>query len=89
MLGSLREANALEQAAALLARDPAAHASLDNPAGVAWLLGSLREANAEEQAAALAERAAAHVALDGPAGGMTVSVHGVRVVGHERITVTP
>jgi len=43
-------------AAALLARDPAAHAALDNPGGVAVLLGGLREAGAEQQAAALAER---------------------------------
>ena len=60
----LREAGADEQAAALLARDPAAHVALDEPVGVADLLGALREAGADEQAAALASRAAAHVALD-------------------------
>ena len=50
------------QAAALLARDPAAHAALDDPDGVAYLLDRLREAGAHEQAAALvlAARAAAH-----------------------------
>ena len=41
-----REAGAQDQAAALLARDPAAHVALDDPEGVAWLLGSLREAGA-------------------------------------------
>jgi len=38
----------------------AAHAPLDKPAIVGFLLGSLREAGAHEQAAALASRAAAH-----------------------------
>ena len=61
----LREAGAQEQAAALLARDPAAHVSLDDPGGVARLLGVLREAGAQEQAAALLARdPAAHVSLD-------------------------
>ena len=54
LLDSLREAGAHEQAAALLARDPAAHAALDDPGAVARLLDSLREAGAHEQAAALA-----------------------------------
>ena len=44
------------QAAALLARDPAAHVSLDSPGGVAILLVRLREAGAGGQAAALASR---------------------------------
>jgi hypothetical protein len=44
----------------------AAHASLDDPYGVARLLDSLREAGAREQAAALAGRAAAHVSHDHP-----------------------
>ena len=56
LLDSLRKAGADEQAAALLARDPAAHVALDNPGGVAGLLDSLREAGADEQAAALAGR---------------------------------
>jgi hypothetical protein len=34
LLGSLREAGADEQAAALLARHPAAHVALDDPAAV-------------------------------------------------------
>ncbi len=34
------------QAAALLARDPAAHAALDDPDGVAYQLDRLREAGA-------------------------------------------
>ena len=67
LLDSLREAGAHEQAAALLARDPAAHAALDDPGAVAGLLDSLREAGADEQAAALAgPRPAAHAALDDP-----------------------
>ena len=66
LLGSLQKAGAQEQVAALLARDPAAHVSLDHqraPDSVARLLDSLRAAGAQEQAAALAERAAAHVPL--------------------------
>ena len=69
LLDSLREAGAHEQAAALLARDPAAHAALDDPGGVASLLDSLREAGAHEQAAALLARdPAAHAPLDDPDG---------------------
>ncbi|WP_176743732.1 hypothetical protein, partial [Streptomyces fradiae] len=61
----LWEAGAGEQVTVLLARDPAAHASLDNhPGAVAGLLWELREAGAGEQAAVLAERAAAHASLD-------------------------
>ena len=56
LLDSLREAGAQQQAAALLARDPAAHAALDDPHGVARLLHSLREAGAQHQAAALVAR---------------------------------
>ena len=56
-----------EQAAALLARDPAAHTALDDPDGVARLLGILKNMGADEQAAALLARdPAAHVALDNP-----------------------
>ena len=61
LLDGLQEVGAHEQAAALAAR--AAHASLDNPMGVARLLGSLRKVGAHEQAAALAARAASHVSL--------------------------
>ena len=56
LLDSLQQAGADEQAAALLARDPAAHAALDNRYIVADLLDSLRQAGADEQAAALAVR---------------------------------
>jgi hypothetical protein len=49
--------------ATLLARDPAAHAALDNPRAVADLPGSLRKAGAHELAAR-----AAHAALDDPYG---------------------
>jgi hypothetical protein len=66
LLDSLRKADARDQAAALLARDPAAHAALGDPFGVARLLDSLRRAGAHEQAAALAGRAAAHAPLDDP-----------------------
>jgi hypothetical protein len=68
LLGSLQEAGADEQAAVLLARDPAVHVALDDPACVARLLDRLREAGADEQAAALAARAAAHAPLDDPWG---------------------
>jgi len=67
LLGHLREAGAHEQAAALLARDPAAHAALDNPYGLTWLLDSLRQAGAHEQVAALLARdPVGHAALDDP-----------------------
>ena len=56
LLDILLEAGANEQAAALLARDPAAHAALDDPDGVALLLDSLRRAGANQQAAALTGR---------------------------------
>ena len=52
----LREAGAQDQVTALLPEIRAAHAALDNPAGVASLLGSLREAGAHEQVTALAGR---------------------------------
>ncbi|WP_327743428.1 hypothetical protein OHO28_08950 [Streptomyces europaeiscabiei] len=45
----------------------AAHASLDDPSAVAWLLNRLREAGAQEQVTALLARdPAAHVPLDDP-----------------------
>jgi len=56
LLAFPREAGAAEQAAALLARDPAAYVSLDDSNGVAFLLDMLRGAGAAEQAAALANR---------------------------------
>ena len=46
-------AGADERAAALLARNPAARVSLDDPRGVSSLLDSLRAAGADEQAATL------------------------------------
>ena len=46
----------MEQAAALIARDPAAHAGLGDLYGVADLLHELREAGAGEQAAVLVGR---------------------------------
>ena len=67
LLHRLREAGAHEQAAALADR-AAAHAPLDDPAGVAFLLYGLRWVGADEQVAALADRAADHLALDDPVG---------------------
>ena len=65
----LWEEGAHEQAAALLARNPAAHVPLDNPGAVAMLLGSLRVVSADEQAAALlARNPAAHAPLDNSLG---------------------
>jgi hypothetical protein len=69
LLRSLREAGAHDQAAALLARNPADRVALDNPDGVAALLYHLREAGAHDQAAALlARNPADRVALDDPGG---------------------
>ena len=68
LLKSLQRAGAGEQAAALLAREPAAHAPLDDPVAVANLLHSLRAAGAGEQAAALAARAAVYAPLDSARG---------------------
>ena len=63
LLSRLRAAGAQEQVTALLARDPAAGVSLDDPfgerdaaGGVDRLLGSLRAAGADEQATALTDR---------------------------------
>ncbi|POX43933.1 hypothetical protein C3489_37340 [Streptomyces sp. Ru71] len=65
LLRGLREAGADEQVAALLARNPAAHAPIDDPHAVARLLRMLRKAGADEQVAALlARNPAAHVPID-------------------------
>ncbi|MET8481820.1 hypothetical protein ABZV68_32290, partial [Streptomyces clavifer] len=64
----LREIGAVEQFGALLARDPATHVTLDDPAAVASLLDKLREIGAVEQFGALLARdPATHVTLDDPA----------------------
>jgi len=66
-LDALREAGAADQVAALLARDPAAHAALEDPGRVAFLMDRLREAGAADQVAALLARdPAGHVALEDP-----------------------
>ncbi|MFJ6050468.1 hypothetical protein [Streptomyces sp. NPDC092307] len=65
LLQALWDAGADAQFTALLAHDHAAHVALDNPRAVARLLMMLRAAGAHEQVAALAERAAAHIALEG------------------------
>ena len=80
LLSGLRRTGAGEQAAALLARDPAACVSLDNPYGVAVLLDALRAAGASGQVAALAERAAARAPLDNPVG-VAVLLDGLRAAG--------
>jgi hypothetical protein len=63
LLDSLRGVGADEQAAELIARDPAASVALDNPLGVGMLLGSLRRAGADQQAAKLAGRRTGRVSL--------------------------
>jgi uncharacterized protein YidB (DUF937 family) len=64
LLGTLREAGATGQAAALASR-AAADCSIDDPAGVARLLFTLREAGAAGQVTALLNRdPAAHASLD-------------------------
>ncbi|MGW0615421.1 hypothetical protein [Streptomyces sp. NPDC002788] len=59
LLESLRQAAEDEQIAALLARDPATHVTLDDPHALGSLLYRLREVGADEQTAALTARAAA------------------------------
>ena len=56
LLTGLRKAGAHEQAAVLLARDPAGHANISHPGATALLLASLREAGAGQQVAALLAR---------------------------------
>ena len=68
LLDSLRKTSAQDQVTALLARDPAAHVSLDDPEASLSLLDSLREAGAQHQVTALADRAAEHVTLGDPDG---------------------
>jgi uncharacterized protein YidB (DUF937 family) len=69
LLDVLHLAGADDQVAVLLARDPAAHAVLDDPIGVALLLDAVREAGADDQVAVLLARdPAAHAVLDDPIG---------------------
>jgi hypothetical protein len=58
-----QQAGTERQANALLARNPAAHVSLDSSYDVGYLLRSLHRAGADEQAIALAARAATHIPL--------------------------
>ncbi|WP_327582289.1 hypothetical protein OHA25_41040 [Nonomuraea sp. NBC_00507] len=67
VLKELRRMGATDQVAMLLARNTAAHASLDHPGSVTSLLDALWEAGATEQVTVLAGRAASHAALDWPA----------------------
>jgi hypothetical protein len=72
LLGSLREAGAHEQVAALAAR-AAAEADLSNPSRVAELLDTLQNTGAHEQATALLARdPAAHANLSDPTGVATL-----------------
>ncbi|WP_189554693.1 hypothetical protein [Streptomyces lavendofoliae] len=66
LLDALLDFGTQEQVATLLARKPAAHASLNSPGAVAVLMNSLRKARAHEQVADLATWAAAHITLVGP-----------------------
>ncbi|TKK91428.1 hypothetical protein FDA94_01165 [Herbidospora galbida] len=67
LLGQLRRMRAHKQADMLLARQPGAHATLDDLRAVTRLLDRLRTIKAaQDQAAVLAERAAMHAALDDP-----------------------
>jgi uncharacterized protein YidB (DUF937 family) len=68
LLDSLQKTDAQDQVAALLARDPATHVSVDDPEAIVTLLGSLWEAGAQQQVTVLADRAAKHAALGDPAG---------------------
>jgi len=64
----VRKAGATGQVTMLLDRDPAAHASLDDPAALTWLLFALREAGATGQVTMLLDRdPAAHASLDSSA----------------------
>ncbi|SFO06930.1 hypothetical protein SAMN04487980_10541, partial [Streptomyces sp. cf124] len=73
--------------AALLARNPAAHVSLDDPFAITRLLDVLRTVGAHEQVAALLARdPAAHVSL-GPPNGVALLLDQLRKVGaHEQVT---
>ncbi len=50
----------------MLARDTAAHAELDDPMTVSWLLGELSKANAHDQVHALLARDPSTSTLDDP-----------------------
>ena len=64
LLDALERAGAGDAVEVLLARDPAAHAGLDNAGDVAELLLALERAGAGDAVAVLAGRAAAHASLD-------------------------
>jgi uncharacterized protein YidB (DUF937 family) len=69
LLEALRAAGSRKQVKTLLARDPAAHASLDNASNVASLLRTLQAVDAGEQVKTpLARDPGAHVCVDDPPG---------------------
>ena len=80
LLSGLRRTGAGEQAAALLARDPAACVSLDNPYGVAVLLDALRAAGREWPGRRARPTSAARAPLDDPVG-VAVLLDGLRAAG--------
>ena len=74
-------AGASDAVTALLARDPAGHASLDDPGGVAELLRVLRVAGASDAVTTLLARdPAGHASLDNP-GGVPALLRVLRVAG--------
>ncbi|NKX88019.1 hypothetical protein [Nocardia coubleae] len=69
LLSEFRKTGAHEQAQALLARDPAAHVTLDNASNLAQVLRELRKSGAREQMqVVLARNPATYVPLDDPLG---------------------
>ena len=85
LLDSLREAGAQEQAAALLARDPAAHVSLDDPRAVAGCWTACGGRARRSRSPRCWPRPAAHVPLDDPFG-VAVLLDSLREAGaHEQV----
>jgi hypothetical protein len=83
LLERLRTADAQDQAAVLLRRDPAAHVSLDNPRAVARLLRALQMVDAHDQLNGLLHRdPAGHAPLD-DLGAVAVLLDSLRQVGAE------
>ncbi|WP_157594327.1 hypothetical protein [Streptosporangium amethystogenes] len=64
LLDKLREIEARDQIAVLLARDPATQAPVDNPRAVSMLLDKLWKVGAHDQLTVLAGRVANHISFD-------------------------
>ncbi|MFI9255789.1 hypothetical protein [Streptomyces sp. NPDC053069] len=87
LLTALRDVGTSQQFTDLLARDPAAHVTVDDAYAVGRLLKALSEVAAHEQAAALAERAARQAPLDDPSG-VAFLMETMREIGcHEQVAV--